>query len=92
MEPKKKKGADAVTSTPRDLNMSQINSTFNYSRLVNLCLALSFIAITMVMVGYLKHIDRLVFFGMGMMLCALFFHIGLNPITKEEEDEDGEYL
>lgn len=89
---KMKKGASAGTPAPRDLNMSQINSTFNYSRLVNLCLALSFIAITIVMVGYLKHIDRLVFFGMGMMLCALFFHIGLNPITEEEEDEDGEYL
>lgn len=87
-----KKGASAATPTPSAENRMSIKNHINYNRLVNLCLALSIIAVAIFVVGYLKHMDRLVFFGMGMMLCALLFHIGLNPITEEEEDENGKSI
>lgn len=87
-----KKGASAGTPAPSMEKSIAIKIQVNYNKLVNLCLALSFVAIVMFAIGYLKHSDRLTFLALGMMASALLFHIGLNPITEEEEDENGKYL
>jgi hypothetical protein len=89
---KMKNSASAGTPAPNMEKSMTIKTQVNYSKLVNLCLALSFVAIVMFAIGYLKHSDRLTFLALGMMASALLFHIGLNPITEEEEDENGEYL
>jgi Zn-dependent membrane protease YugP len=87
-----KNSASAGTAAPSMEKSIAIKIQVNYNKLVNLCLALSFVAIVLFAIGYLKHSDRLTFLALGMMASALLFHIGLNPITKEEEDENGEYL
>lgn len=89
---KMKNSASAGTPAPSMEKSIAIKIQVNYNKLVNLCLALSFVAIVLFAIGYLKSSDRLTFLALGMMASALLFHIGLNPITEEEEDEDGEYL
>ena len=79
-----KKGADVPASTPDMDKTMAIKIRVNYNRLVNLCLAISFTAIVVFMVGYVKNNDRLVFFGLGMMFGALLMHFGLNPIKEDE--------
>ena len=87
-----KNSASAGTPAPNMEKSMTIKTQVNYSKLVNLCLVLSLAAIVLFAIGYLKHSDRLTFLALGMMASALLFHIGLNPITEEEEDENGEYL
>ena len=89
---KMKNSASAGTPAPNMEKSMTIKTQVNYNKLVNLCLALSFVAIVLFAIGYLKSSDRLTFLALGMMASALLFHIGLNPITEEEEDENGEYL
>lgn len=87
-----KNSASAGTPAPNMEKSMAIKIQVNYNKLVNLCLGLSFVAIVLFAIGYLKHSDRLTFLALGMMAGALLFHIGLNPITEEEEDENGESI
>lgn len=85
MECRKEKGADC-TSTPQELKSSP--TQINYSRLVNLCLGLSVIAMAVFVLGYVRSDDRAVFLGMGMMFSSLVMHIAINPIEEDSNDEE----
>lgn len=80
MEELKKKGTGTEAPAP--------NNHFNYNRVQTLCLGLSLIAMTIFAIGYIKTNDRAVFLGLGMMLSSLIMHIALNPIEKEDIENE----
>lgn len=86
MEPKKKRGADAVTSTPNCNIMSRNNCTLYYSRLKKLCLTISFVGLVIIAIAYFKHSSNAGFFGIGLTFASILMECALNPIEEEDEE------
>ena len=74
---KMKKGASAVTPTPKKVN------TFNYNRLSNVCLLLGLASIIIMIIGYLRSNNTIVVLGMGIGASAITVQFALDPIEEE---------
>ena len=89
MNPRNKKGADSAKSTPRDCNTSRTNSTLYYSKLKRLCLSISIIGLTIIVIAYIKHSSNAGCFGVGFTFASMLMECVLNPIIEEEEENNG---
>ena len=78
-----KRGADGATSTPKDNDMSRINTLY-YSKLKRLCLTISFIGLVILTIAYIKHNSNAGFFGVGLLSGSILMECVLNPIEEDE--------
>lgn len=78
-----KRGADGATPTPKDKDMSRINTLY-YSKLKRLCLTISFIGLVILSIAYIKHSSNAGFFGVGLLSGSILMECVLNPIEEDE--------
>ena len=81
-----KRGADGATPTPKDNDMSRINTLY-YSKLKKLCLTISFIGLVIIVIAYIKHSSNAGCFGVGFTFASILMECVLNPIEEEEDYE-----
>ena len=85
MHKRNKKGVNNE-STPR--GQASNKNTSNYSRLTNLCIALSYMGIAIAIIAHIKNMDSIMFFSIGMAFSAMLFNLALTDLEEEEDEDD----